>query len=70
MAFNCDADKAVPWVEKKTGKTLAASQRAALQMALGAKVENARLGLVSCFGMVNYDRGLCCGAAILTAGPG
>ena len=32
-----DADKAVPWVEKKTGKTLAASQRAALEMALGAK---------------------------------
>jgi exodeoxyribonuclease V alpha subunit len=33
-----DADKAIPWVEKKTGKTLAASQRAALAMALGAKV--------------------------------
>lgn len=32
---------------------------------LGAKVENARLGLVSGFGMVNYDRGLCSGAAIL-----
>ena len=34
---------------------------------LGAKVENARLGLVSGFGMVNYDRGLCSGAAILAA---
>ncbi|HZY13298.1 MAG TPA: thiolase family protein [Beijerinckiaceae bacterium] len=34
---------------------------------LGAKVENARLGLVSGFGMVNYDRGLCSGAAILGA---
>ena len=32
-----DADKAAPWVEKKTGKTLAASQRAALEIALGAK---------------------------------
>ena len=27
-----DADKAIPWVEKKTGKTLAASQRAAIAM--------------------------------------
>jgi acetyl-CoA acetyltransferase len=34
---------------------------------LGAKVENARLGLVSGFGMVNYDRGLCTGAAVLGA---
>ncbi len=33
--------------------------------ALGAQVENARLGLVSGFGMINYDRGLCSGAAIL-----
>jgi len=33
----------------------------------GAKVENARLGLVSGFGMVNYDRGLCSGAAVLSA---
>ena len=33
--------------------------------ALGAQVENARLGLVSGFGMINYDRGLCTGAAIL-----
>ena len=32
---------------------------------LGAKVENARLGLVSGFGMINYDRGLCTGAAVL-----
>ena len=35
------------------------------QAALGAQVPNARLGLVSGFGMINYDRGLCCGAAIL-----
>ena len=35
----------------------------------GAAVTNARVGLVSGFGMINYDRGLCCGAAIL-AGPG
>ena len=33
--------------------------------ALGAPVENARLGLVSGFGMINYDRGLCSGAAVL-----
>lgn len=33
--------------------------------ALGAQVENAKLGAVSGFGMINYDRGLCSGAAIL-----
>jgi acetyl-CoA acetyltransferase len=33
--------------------------------ALGAQVDDARLGLVSGFGMINYDRGLCSGAAIL-----
>jgi acetyl-CoA acetyltransferase len=33
--------------------------------ALGTQVENARLGLVSGFGMINYDRGLCSGAVIL-----
>jgi len=32
---------------------------------LGASVENARHGLVSGFGMINYDRGLCSGAAVL-----
>jgi acetyl-CoA acetyltransferase len=36
---------------------------------LGAAVPNARVGLVSGFGMINYDRGVCCGAAIL-AGEG
>ncbi|MGH8137434.1 MAG: thiolase family protein [Steroidobacteraceae bacterium] len=36
---------------------------------LGATVTDARVGLVSGFGMINYDRGLCCGAAIL-AGAG
>jgi len=35
--------------------------------ALGAKVPNARIGLASGFGMINYDRGLCSGAAILAA---
>ena len=35
----------------------------------GATVANVRVGLVSGFGMINYDRGLCCGAAIL-AGQG
>jgi len=32
-----DIDKAIPWVEKKTGKTLAASQRAAIDMVLRSK---------------------------------
>jgi acetyl-CoA acetyltransferase len=36
---------------------------------LGESVLNAKLALVSGFGMINYDRGLCCGAAIL-AGEG
>jgi acetyl-CoA acetyltransferase len=34
---------------------------------LGAPVADARLGLVSGFGMINFDRGLCSGAAILAA---
>ena len=33
-----DVEKAIPWVEKKTGKTLAASQRAAIEMVLRSKV--------------------------------
>ena len=33
-----DLDKAVPWVESRTGKTLAASQREALKLVLGSKV--------------------------------
>ena len=32
---------------------------------LGNVVEDAHNGLVSCFGMINYDRGLCTAAAIL-----
>jgi acetyl-CoA acetyltransferase len=32
---------------------------------LGAAVKDAKIGLVSGFGMINYDRGLCSGAAIL-----
>ncbi|MBV9914730.1 MAG: hypothetical protein JOZ93_19295, partial [Sinobacteraceae bacterium] len=36
---------------------------------LGGAVPDARIALVSGFGMINYDRGLCCGAAIL-AGDG
>ena len=32
---------------------------------LGGVVKNARIGLASCFGMINYDRGLCTSAAIL-----
>jgi len=34
---------------------------------LGAQVENARHALVSGYGMINFDRGLCSGAAILAA---
>jgi len=33
-----DLDKAIPWVEGRTGKTLAASQREALRLVLGSKV--------------------------------
>lgn len=36
--------------------------------AQGTTVPHARIGLVSGFGMINYDRGVCCAAAIL-AGP-
>jgi acetyl-CoA acetyltransferase len=32
---------------------------------MGAQVEGAKFGMVSGFGMINYDRGLCTGAAIL-----
>src|SRR4051794_15604207 len=32
-----DLDRAIPWVEARTGKTLAASQRAALERVLGSK---------------------------------
>jgi acetyl-CoA acetyltransferase len=35
--------------------------------ALGGAVPDAQIGLASGFGMINYDRGLCSGAAILTA---
>ncbi len=35
---------------------------------LGAQVPDARTGLVCGFGMINFDRGLCSGAAILGAG--
>lgn len=34
----------------------------------GTRVDGARLGMVSGFGMINYDRGLCSAAAILQAG--
>jgi hypothetical protein len=30
-------------------------------------VPDARVGLVSGFGMINYDRGLCSGAAVLAS---
>ena len=34
---------------------------------LGGAVSSARVGMVSGFGMINYDRGLCSCAAILAA---
>lgn len=39
--------------------------RQVTRTARGTAVANADIGLVSGFGMINYDRGLCCGAAIL-----
>ena len=33
---------------------------------IGNTVENAQHGLVSCFGMINYDRGICTSAAIFS----
>jgi acetyl-CoA acetyltransferase len=42
--------------------------RQVTQKPLGAAVDDARFGLASGFGMINYDRGLCSGAAILAAG--
>jgi acetyl-CoA acetyltransferase len=38
--------------------------------ALGGAVAEAQIGLASGFGMINYDRGLCSGAAILAASGG
>jgi acetyl-CoA acetyltransferase len=37
--------------------------------ALGVQMQRARTALVSGFGMINYDRGLCSGAVILAAEP-
>ncbi len=34
---------------------------------IGARVANARHGVVSGFGMINYDRGICSGAVVLAA---
>jgi acetyl-CoA acetyltransferase len=41
--------------------------RQVTRQAIGAQVENARHALVSGYGMINFDRGLCSGAAILAA---
>ena len=41
--------------------------RAVAGLAGPTQVANARRALVSGFGMINYDRGLCSGAAILEA---
>lgn len=35
---------------------------------LGAAVKNPKIGVISGFGMINYDRGICSAAAILAAG--
>jgi len=32
---------------------------------LGRRVPNARVGIVNGFGMINYDRGICCSTAVL-----
>lgn len=39
--------------------------RQILAQPLGAQIQNARLALISGFGLVNYDRGVCTGAAVL-----
>lgn len=41
--------------------------RQVIGQAIGAQVASAKTALVSGFGMINYDRGLCSGAAILAA---
>ena len=48
---------------------LTEAMRQVTGISLGSAVPDARIALVSGFGMINYDRGLCCGAAIL-AGAG
>ena len=48
---------------------LTEAMRQVTGISLGSAVPGARIALVSGFGMINYDRGLCCGAAIL-AGAG
>ena len=35
---------------------------------LGGQVKDAEVGVVTGFGMINYDRGLCSAAAILATG--
>jgi acetyl-CoA acetyltransferase len=47
---------------------LTESMRQVTGAPLGSAVPGARVALVSGFGMINYDRGLCCGAAILAGG--
>ena len=44
---------------------LVESIRQLTDQCLGKTVDGARVGLASCFGMINYDRGLCTSAAIL-----
>ncbi len=44
---------------------LVESIRQLTDQCLGQVVEGAQIGLASCFGMINYDRGLCTSAAIL-----
>ena len=46
---------------------LVEAMRQLTNTALGAQVANAKAALVSGFGMINYDRGLCSAAAILAA---
>jgi len=37
---------------------------------LGARIKDAKIGVVSGFGMINFDRGLCSAAAVLASGGG
>ena len=41
--------------------------RQVTHQALGGQVKDAKMGLVSGFGMINFDRGLCTGAVVLAS---
>ena len=41
--------------------------RQAIKQPLGHQIPNSSIGLISGFGMVNYDRGVCTGAVVIEA---